>query len=181
MIDKPPTVLRITLSDGTNRNFTHGFTIGRHSDCAISIQDGVVSRRHADVRWENGQWWIHDRQSANGVFIDGQRIDRAVFFGTGRIQLGAGGPTLYYNVEAPVPAPPVYQPATDPPEPETAATTLSSEDPPSLDHYKDHYFGKTLDQGAGEHTMMVRRAFAEVQKKQHLTYGVIIGIGGAAC
>ena len=176
MIDKPPTVLRITLSDGTNRNFTQGFTIGRHSDCAISIQDGVVSRRHADVRWENGQWWIHDRQSANGVFIDGQRIDRAVFFGTGRIQLGAGGPTLFYNVEAPAPTQPVYQPAPDPPQPETAATTLSSEDPPSLDHYKDHYFGKTLDQGAGEHTMMVRRAFAEVQKKQHLTYGLIIGL-----
>lgn len=33
-----------------------------------------------------------------------------------------------------------------------------------------------MDQASGEHTMMVRRAFAEVQKKQRMTYGIIIGL-----
>jgi hypothetical protein len=79
-------------------------------------------------------------------------------------------------VEATAPAPPVDQPAPVPPQAETTATTISSDDPPSLAHYKDHYFGKTLDQAGGEHTMMVRRAFAEVQKKQRMTYGAIIGL-----
>ena len=78
-------MLRITLADGTTFSFTKRFTIGRHPDCEISIQDGVVSRRHNDIFWENGQWWIHDLNSANGVFIDRQRIDRAVLFGLGRI------------------------------------------------------------------------------------------------
>ena len=176
MIDKPASVLRVTLADGKTFSFSQRFTVGRHSQCALSIRDSVVSRRHADVFWENGGWWIQDLGSANGVFIDGQRIDRATLFGTGRIQLGAGGPTLFYNLEAPAPAPPVELPAAVPPQAETTATAISSGDPPSLDHYRDHYFGKTLDQGAGEHTIMVRRAFAEVQKKQRMTYGAIIGL-----
>ncbi len=175
MIDQPPAVLRITLPDGTNRNFTHGFTIGRHSDCALCIRNHVVSRHHADVVRENGGWWIQDRQSANGVFIDGQRIDRAMLFGAGRIQMGAGGPTLYYHVEASTAPPAVDTPPTRTRQSKTVSAIRSSDDQPNLDHYKDHYFGKTLNPGAGEHTLMVRRAFAEVQKKQRMTYGVIIG------
>ena len=116
MIDKPPGVLRITLSDGTISSFSQGFTVGRHSECALSIQDSGVSRRHADVFWENGQWWIKDLNSANGVFVDGQRIDRVTLFGIGRIQLGAGGPTLFFDVERPAAVPPVYQPPTRTPE-----------------------------------------------------------------
>ena len=169
-------VLHIALPDKTTRDFTQDFTIGRHSDCEIRIQDGVVSRRHAKVFWEKGQWWILDLQSANGVFIEGQRIERAALFGLGRIQLGSGGPTLFFDVETPSAAPPVYQPPTDPPQAETVSPRPSSADHPNLDHYKDHYFGKTLDQTSGEHTMMVRRAYAEVQKKQRMTYGIIIGL-----
>jgi membrane-bound lytic murein transglycosylase D len=176
MKDKSPVILRVTLSDGTNLHFTQAFTVGRHPNCDISIKDGVVSRRHAGIVWENGDWWIQDLNSANGVFVNGQRIDRATLFGMGRIQLGAGGPTLFFDIEAPPSPSPIDQPPIQPPQAKTAATTLSANEPPSLDHYKDHYFGKTLDQGAGQHTMMVRRAFAEVQKKQRMTYGIIIGL-----
>jgi hypothetical protein len=175
MIVTFPDKLRITLADGTTFNFTEGFTIGRHSTCGVCIRDGVVSRRHADVLWENGSWWIQDLQSANGVFLDGQRTQRAVLVRTGRIQLGAAGPTLFFNIETPVAAPPAYDPPADLPQTETASTRPSSGDPSSLDHYKDHYFGKTLDGTAGEHTMMVRRAYAEVRNKQRMTYGIIIG------
>lgn len=162
--------------DQLRQSFNHSFTIGRHSDCALCIQNSVVSRRHAEVLWASGQWWIQDLKSANGVFIDGERIERAALFGSGSIQLGAGGPTLFFDVEAPVAVPPVVHPPAHPPQAETPSSTPASGDPPSLDHYKDHYFGKTLDQGAGEHTMMVRRAYAEVHKKQRTTYGIIIGL-----
>jgi hypothetical protein len=176
MKDINQAVLHITLSDGTRHNVTQPFTIGRHSDCQIRIQDGVVSRRHADVFPENGDWWIRDRQSANGVFLNGQRIERAVLFGNGRIQLGAGGPTLFYTVETPLQAAPVQSAAPEPAQVETVAAPPAPGHPSDLEHYKDHYFGKTLDGTAGEHTMMVRRAFAEVQKKQRWTYGVILGL-----
>jgi len=36
-----------------------------------------VSRRHARIVFEDGQWIIEDLGSANGLFIDGHRIDRA--------------------------------------------------------------------------------------------------------
>ena len=175
MTDIPPAVIRITLPDGTTSDFTQQFTIGRHSECAVCITDGVVSRRHADVFQEDGQWWIQDLQSANGVYVDGRRVDRAVLSGSGQIQLGAGGPTFYFHVELPVPESPEPQPSFQTPSPEPLASPPPSGDSHDLDHYKDHYFGKTADQTAGEHTMMVRRAFAEVQKKQRRFYSVIIG------
>jgi membrane-bound lytic murein transglycosylase D len=169
-------ILQITLSDGTKHRFAQRFTIGRHSDCEVRVAEGVISRRHADVFPGNGHWWVQDRQSANGVFLNGQRIERAELYGTGRIQLGEGGPTLFYNVETPVQAEQVFQPPRpDPTQAAGTATPSISGHPSDLDHYKDHYFGKTLDGTAGEHTMMVRQAFAEVQKKQRWTYGIIIG------
>jgi membrane-bound lytic murein transglycosylase D len=170
-----PRALQITHPDGTQQRFTQRFTIGRHSECEISIPDGVVSRRHADVFPENDGWWVRDRQSANGVFLNGQRIERAELYGTGRIQFGEGGPTLFFHLEPPV----VAAPVESPPEPTQTATPAAPSNaghPTDLDHYKDRYFGKTLDGPAGEHTMMVRQAFTEVRKKQRWTYGTIIGI-----
>ncbi len=160
------------------RTFDRAFTIGRHADCDFCIPDGVISRRHVDVFWENRQWWIKDLGSANGVIIGGQRIQQAVLSGSGRIQLGPGGPTLFFSVETPAVEPSDRQPApsTQLRAAEPGQALPSSGEQPSLDHYKDHYFGKTLDGTAGEHTMMVRRAFVEVQQKQRMTYGLIIGL-----
>ncbi len=175
MVAMPPAVLRITLADGTQHSFIQKLTIGRHSECENRIQDVVVSRRHVDVFPENDNWWVQDRKSANGVFLNGQRIERDILFGTGRIQLGEGGPTLFYAVETPIQAEPVQPAPSEQPQAAPPATPTNSVHPSDLDHYKDHYFGKTLDGPAGEHTMMVRQAFAEVQKKQRWTYGLIIG------
>ncbi|WP_054689825.1 FHA domain-containing protein [Desulfosarcina cetonica] len=155
-----PAVLRITLAQGTSLEFNQPFTIGRHSACAVCIPESVVSRRHADVFWEEGQWWIQDRQSANGIFIDGQRIERAVLFGTGQIRLGAAGPLLAFDVLRAEVTPVMPVPPDPPKRPESPATTHATTVQLDLDHYKEHYFGKTLDQTAGEHTIMVRRAFA---------------------
>ncbi|WP_319410065.1 FHA domain-containing protein [uncultured Desulfosarcina sp.] len=88
MIAFSPDVLRITLADGTTFSFRQGFAIGRHSTCGICIRDGVVSPRHADVVWENGSWRIQDLQSANGVFLNGQRIQPAVLARRGAFNWG---------------------------------------------------------------------------------------------
>ena len=50
--------------------------IGRSSECQIQTQDGLVSRRHARIFYDGG-YWIEDLGSANGVFIDNQRVPRA--------------------------------------------------------------------------------------------------------
>ncbi len=48
--------------------------IGRHPDCEIHIDDGSVSRRHAQVVYQDGSYFIEDLDSRNGTFLNDQQI-----------------------------------------------------------------------------------------------------------
>ncbi|MBF0526660.1 MAG: FHA domain-containing protein [Deltaproteobacteria bacterium] len=62
----------ITLSEG-------GLTIGRASDNVLAVPyDSTVSGRHAGILFRNGEWWIEDLGSKNGVAVNGRRITSAV-------------------------------------------------------------------------------------------------------
>ncbi|HTM19550.1 MAG TPA: FHA domain-containing protein [Kofleriaceae bacterium] len=50
--------------------------IGRAVECAIRSDDQMVSRTHARVFPDGGQWWIEDLGSANGVYYQEQRVTR---------------------------------------------------------------------------------------------------------
>ena len=53
------------------------FVIGRGQKTSdLVIRDSNVSRRHAIVGLHNGQYWIVDQQSTNGVEFHGAKIDR---------------------------------------------------------------------------------------------------------
>ena len=89
--------------------------IGRASSNSVTIRSHQASRRHAEIRWDDGQWWIRDLGSRNGTrvaavllggnggsetarqLVDGDQIEIAGFslvFVT-RISdaLSAGGPS----------------------------------------------------------------------------------------
>jgi len=151
--------------------FKDRFKIGRHSDCEVQLEDNVVSRRHAEIYWENSQWWIVDLQSANGVIIGGSKVEKAPLSGTGHFQLGSAGPVFHFSVERIEPETPELTAV----EQIAVQSKPAAADQTSLEHYKAHYFGKDEGQKIGEHTIMVRRAFAEIQKKQRLIYMSIIG------
>jgi pSer/pThr/pTyr-binding forkhead associated (FHA) protein len=51
--------------------------VGRSRDCDISVDDPNVSRRHAEIKHENGAYWIVDLGSTNGVTVNGERVKRA--------------------------------------------------------------------------------------------------------
>jgi pSer/pThr/pTyr-binding forkhead associated (FHA) protein len=53
--------------------------IGRHLDCDIVLADRLVSRRHAQVRWDHEQesYIVEDLQSKNGTFLNGQELSEA--------------------------------------------------------------------------------------------------------
>jgi hypothetical protein len=51
--------------------------IGRSRECDLTVEDPNVSRRHAEVRQEDGAWWIVDLGSTNGVEVNGKRVERA--------------------------------------------------------------------------------------------------------
>jgi Protein of unknown function (DUF3662)/FHA domain len=51
--------------------------IGRSRECDVTVDDPNVSRRHAEVRREDGAYWIVDLGSTNGVEVNGKRVERA--------------------------------------------------------------------------------------------------------
>ncbi len=55
------------------------FVIGRGQKTTdLTIRDSNVSRRHAAVVLYNGQYWIVDQQSTNGIDFNGGKVDRKV-------------------------------------------------------------------------------------------------------
>jgi hypothetical protein len=51
-------------------------TIGRTTGNDVLVLDGTVSRHHARLIFHNGQWSIEDADSANGTWVNGQRVKR---------------------------------------------------------------------------------------------------------
>ncbi|MEL7496833.1 MAG: FHA domain-containing protein [Planctomycetota bacterium] len=63
--------------------------IGRDSKCQLQISDGSISRQHAKLFFENGNYYIEDLKSSNGTFLNGDQVFRAVQLGDGdSIRLG---------------------------------------------------------------------------------------------
>jgi ABC-type multidrug transport system ATPase subunit/ABC-type multidrug transport system permease subunit len=51
--------------------------IGRAPECDVTVDDPVVSRRHAELRQVGGSWWIRDLGGWNGTFVNGHRVREA--------------------------------------------------------------------------------------------------------
>jgi hypothetical protein len=52
--------------------------IGRHNTNDIIVNERRVSRFHAEVKYERGQFMLYDLSSVNGVLLNGAPIRRAV-------------------------------------------------------------------------------------------------------
>jgi two-component system NtrC family sensor kinase len=68
---------RFSLPDGQPQ------LIGRSSE-ALPLSDRSVSRRHAELTPDDGRWFLRDLTSANGTFVNGQRL------GAQRVELRPG-------------------------------------------------------------------------------------------
>jgi two-component system NtrC family sensor kinase len=68
--------------------------IGRGS-AQVPLTDQTVSRRHAELRTENGAWLLSDLNSANGTYLNGTRLERAVRLKHGD-QIRMGSTLLVY-------------------------------------------------------------------------------------
>jgi serine/threonine protein kinase len=67
---------------------SQGLTIGRHPDNDVVLADELmVSRHHAVITVEDGQYVLYDRDSANGIWVNEQRIFRHVLEPGDRIQV----------------------------------------------------------------------------------------------
>ncbi|MCO5165068.1 MAG: FHA domain-containing protein [Planctomycetes bacterium] len=48
-------------------------TIGRHPSCDVVIDNLALSREHAAITWDHGEWVVRDLGSRNGVYVNGTR------------------------------------------------------------------------------------------------------------
>lgn len=66
------------------------FVIGRSTECQLSLDDPLVSRRHAVLNVESGGAAIQDLGSRNGVYVNGRKIDGSAPLADGdRITIGS--------------------------------------------------------------------------------------------
>ncbi|WP_394848871.1 FHA domain-containing protein [Pendulispora brunnea] len=71
------------------------FAVGRNASCQLSLDDPLVSRRHALLRVSPTGVSVEDLQSRNGVLVNGQRIEGTVALAAGdRILIGSQEMTL---------------------------------------------------------------------------------------
>ncbi|MET0615965.1 MAG: DUF3662 and FHA domain-containing protein [Thermoleophilaceae bacterium] len=65
------------LVGGGRRNVLSGnrVVVGRSREADIVLQDPNASRRHAELRREEGGWQVVDLGSTNGIKVNGRRVD----------------------------------------------------------------------------------------------------------
>jgi pSer/pThr/pTyr-binding forkhead associated (FHA) protein len=61
---------------------------GRHLDSNIVLDDITVSRRHAEIRCERGEFRVVDVGSLNGTYVNGEPIHSAVLTNGDEIRMG---------------------------------------------------------------------------------------------
>lgn len=87
------TAPRLIVVDGAGSKLAAGTTfvlqplttIGRNSDNVIALDEPFVSGRHAELTLDNDRWWLHDRSSTNGTFVNGDRVEAVTDVGAGDI------------------------------------------------------------------------------------------------
>ncbi|MET0551747.1 MAG: FHA domain-containing protein [Vicinamibacteria bacterium] len=103
--------------------------VGREPGCEVFVNDGSVSRRHARIERRGAAYFVVDEGSANGTFLDSQRVADALLRPGQEVRFGA----VAFRVEisgassfetdgtiiggSPMPAPPLPRPPAPPPPP----------------------------------------------------------------
>ena len=74
-VEEPRQASRALLVGEDKRTVISGdpFVIGRSRECDLVLDDPNVSRRHAELRREDGGWAVHDLGSTNGIKLNGRR------------------------------------------------------------------------------------------------------------
>lgn len=166
-------IVKVKIEKGNSSKkefyFDKSFTVGRSEECSIQIDEGVVSRVHLEINFDGNNWWISDKHSSNGTFLNGKRIQNAELKATTTLELGENGPVLLFSFEE---------------KPDTKIVRDAPSGDQSVTSYIHHYFDESKkDDQIGEHTRLMREAFKVVKKKHSSKYIkviIIVGIIAAA-
>jgi pSer/pThr/pTyr-binding forkhead associated (FHA) protein len=108
LVDQPDRlVMLVGPTPGSEFPLRPGMLIGRGDECDISINHASVSRVHAELRGlGDGRFEIIDKNSANGVRLNGVELERALIDARDNIELG--DVVLRF-----IPAGQIYRPGAD--------------------------------------------------------------------
>jgi len=82
--------IRIVTKDGVTQEIPlkGRAIIGRDEGCDITLDEGWISRRHAEIVPQGDQWVVRDLGSANGTVLNGQRVAAGTLKNGARIRIG---------------------------------------------------------------------------------------------
>jgi FHA domain-containing protein len=79
----PPVLLALDWAGGQS-----DLVVGRHYECDVVLSDPSVSRRHARLRFRDGNWILRDLDSTNGSQVNGAPVVRCQLRPGDRLRLG---------------------------------------------------------------------------------------------
>lgn len=180
-----PTGLQVNLVDVQGHitksyHFNKAFTVGRLEDNDIVIQHPDVSRHHFEVKQENGDWWVYDLNSANGIFIQDRLVRHSAklyfptsaFLGNTGISLSLqnlGRQSAADNLPA-ADATIVVSPVKNPP--------VISAPKPTKEALKARLLSEEEAEDAGDYTRMVRKLIREDRTVRVKKYNKVIWVLG---
>ena len=107
---EPPPPMNVQVQLAGRPVLTRSFmppsmVIGRNHACELGLDNLSVSWQHARLSWERGRFAIKDLGSANGTFVNGERVDRKVLdpsdiISVGKFKIGLAAPVEPLAVEA---------------------------------------------------------------------------------
>jgi hypothetical protein len=64
----------LTFPDGAEHELTESVSVGRDPTNDLVMESVAVSREHAAVTLQDGRWYLEDRGSFNGTYLNGTRV-----------------------------------------------------------------------------------------------------------
>ncbi len=133
--------------------FTQRFRIGRAPDNDIVVDDASVSTYHLEVWFENGQWWVRDLESTNGLVVGGRQVERSPVKSSLRIRMGYDGPSFTLSLEG-----------------ADHHTRQTLNEQPRESALVERYLGDTDPDDMSRRTRLVRRALRKEQERRSQKY-----------
>lgn len=178
--------LQVSLLDNNREaarqfSFTHHFTVGRSPSNDIVISSQSVSRHHLEVKWEKGNWWIYDLNSANGIFINNKLVEQKSLLNPPAL-ISLGTTNIFLKIEAVSHKTTTKKQTTD----HSTETAGEAEIPiqaeqPALAHknlskedLRARLLAKAEAKDAGEYTRMVRKIIHEDRTAHSKSYKKVI-------
>lgn len=89
VIELTPHIVVKGLEEGVTQPFSEEkITIGRRTDNQVVLDADNISRNHASIERLSGKYFIRDLDSANGVYVNEQKVDLVELNDGDRVRIG---------------------------------------------------------------------------------------------